>query len=65
MIRFGFSARHRQQIEAGRPITGTTPLRICEMFEVTMEKLVKGLDSDAYESDSASSLPKKRRKESR
>jgi transcriptional regulator with XRE-family HTH domain len=43
MISFGFSARHWQQIEAGRPITVTTLLRICEVFEVSMSKLVKGL----------------------
>jgi hypothetical protein len=30
MISFGFSARHWQQIEAGRPITVTTLLRICD-----------------------------------
>jgi transcriptional regulator with XRE-family HTH domain len=34
MISFGFSARHWQQIEAGRPITVTTLLRISEAFEV-------------------------------
>lgn len=35
MISFGFSARHWQQIEAGRPITVTTLLRICDVFKVT------------------------------
>jgi DNA-binding XRE family transcriptional regulator len=40
MISFGFSARHWQQIEAGRPITVTTLLRICAMFRVPMERLV-------------------------
>ena len=49
MMSFGFSTRHWQQIEAGRPITVTTPLRICEVFEITMEKLVRGLDKDIYE----------------
>jgi transcriptional regulator with XRE-family HTH domain len=44
MISFGFSARHWQQIEAGRPITVTTLLRICEVFEISMSSLVKGLD---------------------
>jgi transcriptional regulator with XRE-family HTH domain len=37
MISFGFSARHFQQIEAGRPITATTMLRLCEVLEVSME----------------------------
>lgn len=49
MISFGFSARHFQQIEGGRPITMTTVLRLCEIFEVSMTKLVKGLDDGIYE----------------
>jgi len=40
MIGFGFSARHWQQIEAGRPITLTTLLRICDTFRVKPEQLV-------------------------
>jgi transcriptional regulator with XRE-family HTH domain len=44
MISFGFSARHWQQIEAGRPITVTTLLRICDTFHVPMARLVRGLD---------------------
>ena len=52
MISFGFSARHFQQIEAGRPITVTTALRLCEVLEVSMEKLVKGLDAGIYEEPS-------------
>ena len=44
MISFGFSARHWQQIEAGRPITVTTLLRICGTFRVPMARLVRGLD---------------------
>ena len=55
MISCGFSARHWQQIEAGRPITVTTLLRICEVFEVSMEKLVRGLDAGAYNSVNAKS----------
>ena len=66
MISCGFSARHWQQIEAGRPITVTTLLRISEVFEVSMEKLVRGLDAAAYEShDAESALQKDRRKRSR
>jgi transcriptional regulator with XRE-family HTH domain len=49
MISFGFSARHWQQVEAGRPITVTTLLRICEVFEVPMAKVVRSLDSGIYE----------------
>jgi transcriptional regulator with XRE-family HTH domain len=47
MISFGFSARHWQQIEAGRPITMTTLLRICDTFRVPMARLVRGLDKRA------------------
>jgi len=46
MLTFGFSTRHWQQVEAGRPITVTTLLRICEVFEVPMSKLVRGLDKE-------------------
>jgi transcriptional regulator with XRE-family HTH domain len=48
MISFGFSARHWQQIEAGRPITVTTLLRICDTFHVSIERLVRGLDKPAW-----------------
>jgi hypothetical protein len=44
MITFGFSARHWQQIEAGRPITVKTLLRISESLEVPMVRLIRGLD---------------------
>jgi transcriptional regulator with XRE-family HTH domain len=49
MISFGFSARHWQQIEAGRPITVTTLLRICEVFGVTLSGMVRNLDRDIYQ----------------
>jgi transcriptional regulator with XRE-family HTH domain len=43
MITYGFSVRHWQMIEAGRPSTLFTLLRICDTFEVTPEELLKGL----------------------
>ncbi|SPE34475.1 hypothetical protein SBA2_900009 [Acidobacteriia bacterium SbA2] len=43
MIGFGFSARHWQQIEAGRPITVTTLLRICTALDVRIDRLVRSL----------------------
>jgi len=43
MISFGFSARHWQQIEAGRPITVRTLLRICSTFKIRMDRVVRGL----------------------
>ena len=48
MISFGFSARHWQQIEAGRPITVTTLLRICEVLKVPIDHVVRGLDKGIY-----------------
>lgn len=48
MISYGFSARHWQQIEAGRPITVSTLLRICSAFEIPLEHLVHGLDKGIY-----------------
>ena len=48
MISFGFSARHWQQIEAGRPITVTTLLRICEAFRVPVARLLQNLDKGIY-----------------
>jgi transcriptional regulator with XRE-family HTH domain len=61
MISFGFSARHWQQIEAGRPITVTTLLRICEVFEISISKLVQGLDAGIYEAPDAESLLRRKR----
>jgi transcriptional regulator with XRE-family HTH domain len=43
MMAFGFSARHWQQIEKGRPITMTTLLRITVAFDIPMCQLVRGL----------------------
>jgi transcriptional regulator with XRE-family HTH domain len=43
MLSYGFSTRHWQQIEAGRPITMTTLLRVCDVFEATPKALLKGL----------------------
>ena len=52
MISYGFSARHWQQIEAGRPVTVATLLRICAVFEISLEHLVRDLDRGIYESGS-------------
>ena len=49
MISYGFSARHWQQIEAGRPITVSTLLRVCAAFGTSIERLVRELDRGIYE----------------
>jgi transcriptional regulator with XRE-family HTH domain len=41
MLSFGFSTRHWQQVEAGRPITLTTLLRVCDAFGVTPEVILE------------------------
>ena len=46
MISFDFSLRHWQMIEAGHPITVFTLLRICETFDMPIEKLVAGRIQD-------------------
>jgi transcriptional regulator with XRE-family HTH domain len=61
MLSFGFSTRHWQQIEAGRPITVTTLLRICEVFEIPMAKLVHGLDADGVYDALDVEIPVRRR----
>jgi transcriptional regulator with XRE-family HTH domain len=43
MLSFGFSTRHWQQIEAGRPITVKTLLRACDVFQICPEQLLKKL----------------------
>ncbi len=48
MIGYGFSARHWQQIEAGRPITIRTLLRISATFDVKAADLIDGLDRGIY-----------------
>jgi len=48
MIGFGFSARHWQQIEAGRPITIRTLLRICDTFGIRAAQMIDGLDRSIY-----------------
>jgi DNA-binding XRE family transcriptional regulator len=50
MIAYGFSARHWQQIEAGRPITVSTLLRICAIFTISADRLIEGLDKGIYDS---------------
>ena len=48
MSTFGFSTRHWQQIEAGRPITVSTLLRICDVFKISADFLVRELDKGIY-----------------
>jgi len=40
MISYGFSVRHWQMMEAGRPITVFTLLRVCDAFDIPVEQLV-------------------------
>lgn len=51
-----------QQVEAGRPITVTTLLRICEVFELPMSNLVEGLDAEGVYEKLEPVLPHRRRR---
>jgi transcriptional regulator with XRE-family HTH domain len=50
MLGLGFSPRHWQQIEAGRPITLRTLLRICGAFQCPMDRLLGGINRRALHS---------------
>lgn len=52
MILYGFSGKHWQQLESGRPITVTTLLRACEALGVTMADVVQDLDKGVYQKPS-------------
>jgi transcriptional regulator with XRE-family HTH domain len=45
VISYGFSARHWQMIEKGRRINVTTILRICAVFQLSLAKFVRPLNS--------------------
>jgi transcriptional regulator with XRE-family HTH domain len=46
VIRFGLSARHYQQIEAGRPITLKTLVRVCLIFGLEPSSVLRGLERE-------------------
>jgi transcriptional regulator with XRE-family HTH domain len=55
MISHGYSVRYWQKVEAGKPITLRTLLRICHLFSTPMCDVVRGLD------DIPKKNPKRRR----
>jgi transcriptional regulator with XRE-family HTH domain len=44
MLSHGYSVRYWQKVEAGKPITLRTLLRICGIFSAPMCDVVQGLD---------------------
>jgi transcriptional regulator with XRE-family HTH domain len=44
MLSHGYSVRYWQRVEAGKPITLRTLLRICRLFSTPMDDVVRGLD---------------------
>ena len=60
MTAFGFSARHWQQIEGGRPITMKTLLKICDAFKVRIAVLLRGADEGIYRNSEFPSSFRKR-----
>jgi transcriptional regulator with XRE-family HTH domain len=61
MIGFGFSARHWQQVEAGRPITLKTLVRACRVFDITLARILRGLDREVPNRPSAGRTAGRRR----
>jgi transcriptional regulator with XRE-family HTH domain len=47
MVSFGYTVRYWQRIEAGKPITLRTLLRICRILGTTAEAVVRGLGPEA------------------
>ena len=47
MITHEYSVRYWQKVEAGKPITLRTLLRICRLFSTPMHKVVHGLDGQS------------------
>ena len=47
MISFGYGVRYWQRIEAGKPITLRTLLRICHILGTTVEAAVRGLGPES------------------
>lgn len=43
MISFGYTVRYWQRVEGGKPITLRTLLRICRIFGVPVQEVVRGL----------------------
>jgi transcriptional regulator with XRE-family HTH domain len=46
MLSHGYSVRYWQKVEAGKPITLRTLLRICRIFSTPMCDVVRGLDGN-------------------
>jgi len=61
MLEFLLFHPHWQQVEAGRPITVTTLLRICEVFELPIARLEQGLDKEGVYEASDVDIPPRRR----
>jgi hypothetical protein len=53
MIIYGFSAKHWQQLEAGRPMTMTTLVRACEVLRVNLADLLLDIDDGVYDAPDA------------
>ena len=43
VLEHGFSVRHYQQVESGRPHTMKTFFRVCKMFRIDPEVMIKGV----------------------
>jgi len=48
VIDYGFSVRHYQQLEAGRPHSLTTLFRVAAMYKVDSTELLRGLGKSRF-----------------
>ncbi len=48
MLSHGFSTRHWQQIEAGRPITVKTLVHACEVFGIKPSTILRRVERTAW-----------------
>jgi transcriptional regulator with XRE-family HTH domain len=62
MLTFGFSTRHWQQVESGRPVTLTTVLRACDVFQIQPDELLKDLYTPQASEDVNGPLVRRTRK---
>ena len=58
MISHGFSARHWQMVEAGRPITLKTLVRACTTFGVLPSTLLAGTETVLFATQAKAKLSK-------
>jgi transcriptional regulator with XRE-family HTH domain len=65
MIMQGYSVRYWQKVEAGKPITLRTLLRICRIFSAPMHEVMRGLNNQDLQNSRDRRAPGSRNKRPR